>query len=247
MRTIWTIAKKEFSTYFYTPIAYVLASVFYIINGLIFYFLLNLTNRPDLQIEDSIMQYIFGDLFFWIIIFVLTPVLTMRLVAEEKKEGVLELMLTFPVSDFQIVAGKFLGAFLFYFSLWVPTFLYVGTLMVIQPPDIGSVLSAFFGVMLVGAMFLSIGLFASTITENQIIAAMLSFGFIIVLFLASAVETLLPPGLLRGVLQYMNFIKHLDLFKIGIIDTRHIVYFFSFIVFFLFLSVRSMESRRWSR
>ena len=193
------------------------------------------------------MQYIFGDVFFWIIIFILIPILTMRLIAEERKEGTLELILTFPVSDSQMILGKFIGAFLFYFFLWIPTFIYVGVLFWFSPPDIGPILSAFLGVLFVGAMFISIGLFTSTLSENQIISAMLSFGFILGIFLVSAVETLLPPGPLRFVLQYLNFIRHLDLFKIGIIDTRHIVYFLSFITFFLFLSIRSLESRRWSK
>ncbi|MBN1520933.1 MAG: ABC transporter permease [Candidatus Aureabacteria bacterium] len=247
MKTTWTIAKKEFSLYFYTPVAYVLAAVFYIINGLLFYFLLNAANRPEVQVEGSIMQYIFGDIFFWITLFILVPVLTMRLISEERREGTLELLLTFPLNDFQLITGKFFGAFFFYFFLWIPTFIYVGILFLFQPPDIGPILSAFLGVLLVGAMFIAIGLFSSTLSENQIISAMVSFGIILGLFLVSAIETLLPPGIMRFVLQYLNFIRHLDLFKIGIIDTRHIVYFLSFILFFLFLSIRSLESRRWTR
>ena len=247
MRTIWTITKKEFSLYFYTPIAYVVASVFYLINGLLFYFLLFATNQPDKQVEGSIMQYIFGDVFFWIILFILTPVLTMRLISEERKEGTLELILTFPVSDTQIILGKFFGAFLFYTLLWIPTFLYVGILFLFNPPDIGPILSAFMGVLFIGAMFISIGLFSSTLSENQIIASMLSFGFILGLFLTSSIEVLLPAGTLRFFLQYLSFVRHLDLFKIGIIDTRHIIYFSSFILFFLFMSIRSLGSRKWSR
>jgi len=172
MKTIFTVAKKEFSLYFYTPVAYVMASVFYIINGFLFYYLLNMTNRPDVQVEGSVMQYIFGEIFFWIILFILTPVLTMRLISEERKEGTLELILTFPISDFQMILGKFFGAFLFYFFLWIPTFIYVGVLFLFQPPDLGPILSSFLGVLLIGAMFISIGLFSSPLSKNQIISAM---------------------------------------------------------------------------
>ena len=106
MKTIFIIAKKEFLTYFYTPIAYVIASVFYIINGLLFSYLINDTSSNDVYREGSVMQYIFSNDFFWIILFILIPVITMRLIAEEKKEGTLELILTFPVNDLQLILGR---------------------------------------------------------------------------------------------------------------------------------------------
>jgi len=247
MKTIITIAKREFMQYFYTPIAYVMASVFYIINGLLFYYLLNATNTPDIQIEGSIMQYIYGDILFWIVLFVLIPVITMRLIAEEKKEKTLELILSYPITDLQIILGKFLGAFLFYTVLWIPTYLYVGILFMYQPPDIGPILSAFFGVLLVGAFFISIGIFSSALTENQIIAAMINFGIILILLLISSIESLIPSGVLKNVLGYLNFIWHIDLFKIGIINTKDIIFFLSGTFLFLFLSVRILESRKWCR
>ena len=247
MKTIFIIAKKEFLTYFYTPIAYVIASVFYIINGLLFSYLINDTSSNDVYREGSVMQYIFSNDFFWIILFILIPVITMRLIAEEKKEGTLELILTFPVNDLQLILGKFFGAFLFYIFLWLPTFIYVGLLFWISPPDLGPIFSAFLGVLLAGAMFISIGLFFSTLTKNQIISSMLCFGFILSLLIISAIEYVLPPGNIRFLLQYINFVKHSHLLSIGGIDTRNIVYFLSFIFFFIFLSTMSLEARKWSK
>ncbi len=245
MNKIFTIAKREFMQYFYTPIAYVMASVFYVINGILFYYLLNATNSPELQIEGSIMEYIYGDLLFWIVLFVLIPVITMRLIAEEKKEKTLELILSYPIKDYHIILGKFLGAFLFYTALWIPTYLYVGILFIYQPPDIGPILSAFLGVLLVGAFFISIGIFSSALTENQIIAAMINFGTVLIILLVSSIESLIPSGTLKAILGYLNFVWHMELFKIGVINTKDIIYFLSGTFLFLFLSIRILESRKW--
>jgi ABC-2 type transport system permease protein len=248
MKNIITIAKKEFSAFFYTPIAYVLGTMLYITNGLLFYYLLNATNSPQAQVEGSVMPYILGNQFFWINVFIMIPVLTMRLISEERRERTLELILTYPVTDFETILGKFSGALLFFVFLWLPSFLYVGILYLFNPPDIGPVLSSFTGVVLVGGMFIAIGLFFSTLSENQIISAMLSFGFYIGLFLLTAMEYFLPPGkFLKVLLSYLSFMEHNQPLLDGIVDTRDIVYFLSFIVFFVFLSVRSLEARKWSK
>jgi ABC-2 type transport system permease protein len=170
----------------------------------------------------------------------------MRQFAEERRTGTLETLLTAPVGDAQVVAGKFLGAFLFYALLWTAWLALPALILLLGgSPDLGALAARLAGVLLAGAAFLAAGLFASSLTSSQAIAASTSAVLLILLSLLSFAARWLPEGALRRAAEEAGFLRHLEDFARGIVDLRHVAYYVTFTLFFLFLTVRSLESRRW--
>jgi len=153
-------------------------------------------------------------------------------------------LLTSPVSEGMVVAAKFLGALGFFLTLWAPSLLYVLVLRLNTPIDMGPVASSYLAVALLGAYFLAVGTFASTLTKNQIVAAILSFGMLIPIFSAGLLESLGTNPARRDLFAYLNLWDHMDEFSRGIVDTRHIVYYVSATVFFLFLATVSLSAKK---
>jgi ABC-2 type transport system permease protein len=244
MRKLLALVNRELLAYFSSPLAYVVLTAFLFVNGYVFYLIVAFLNDPRTQAMAPLKLIFGGTIFFWLYLLFVVPVITMRLLAEERRSGTLEVLLTSPVSEGQVVIGKFLAAFVFYVFLWVPTVAYVAILASKAKLDYGPVASGYLGIALLGAMFLSVGLLTSSLVRNQIVAAILAFAILIVLFSLGLVENLVTGTALKSALGYMNLWNHMDDFARGIVDTRHVVYNLSLTAFFVFLATRALEASK---
>jgi len=241
MQTILTIFKKEFKNYFFSPIAYVFITVYLVVTNFLFFQGFFLINQADMRGYFSLLPWVF-------LIFV--PAITMRSWAEEKKVKTLELLLTWPINDIEVVIGKFLASFCFLaisllLSITVPI-----TIAILGDPDGGVIIGGYIGALFLGAAYLSIGLWVSSLTENQILAFIGGVVITFILFMiGNPFVTMLAPKIfginLVPLLTYLGIGNHFDSVGRGVLDSRDILYYLSVIGFFLFLNVRSLESRRW--
>jgi ABC-2 type transport system permease protein len=257
MRHLWTIAFKEVTSYFHSPIAYVLVAVFLIINGYIFSNITSVASAQSMQmlrfqgvgavnVAERAFQITLNNMS--VILLFIIPILTMRLLSEEKKTRTAELLLTSPLTISEIVLGKYLGAFMVYLTMLGLT-LYMPLLLSILPEqgqvNWGTIFTGYLGLVLLGAVLLSIGLFASSITENQIIAALISFGLLLLVWLLGWAAARVEGTGLGELLSYLSILDHFEGLLRGLIETRTIVYYLSLVAFGLFLTHRVMESQRW--
>jgi ABC-2 type transport system permease protein len=237
MDNILAIFKKEFKSYFISPIAYVFITVYLAVSNFLFFQSFFLINQADMRGYFQLLPWIF--LFF-------VPAITMRSWSEEKKVRTLELLLTWPVSDIQVVAGKFLAAFGFLlvvilFSLTIPI-----TIILIGKPDIGPMVGGYIGALLMGGAYIAIGMWVSSYTENQIIAFILGVvGTFVLFIIGNPFFTMAAPQVFIPLLSYLGLANHFDSIERGVIDSRDIIYYCSVIGFFLFLNVQSIASRKW--
>ena len=236
MRNTLTIALKETRIYFTMPVAYIVAIVFV---GLTGYFFVDSINVSYPKAEVS--PYLFRCT---LLLVLLAPTLTMRLMAEEQKLGTFELLLTSPVRDWEVVAGKFLASMAFFSATLVLTFYYVLLLTWFGSPDAGPVFVGYLGLLLHGAAALSIGLLASSFTSNQVVAAAVGFGILLLLYTIGELAQVLG-GISANLVSWISMTNHFDDFLRGVIDTGDLIYYLSIVVFALFLSTRLLESRRW--
>ena len=236
MRTVQAVAWKEIQVYFSNPTAYIVAMMFLALSG--FFFARDL-NDPFPQ--ASLSNFFDGAT---IILLLMAPALTMRLMAEEQKLGTIELLLTSPVRDWEVIIGKYLASFIFLIATVALTGYYIILLYVFASPDPGPIYAGYLGLALYGGAALSIGLLCSTLTSNQIVAAVVAMGILLVMFFAD-----LAAGNIGGtastVISELSIRSHFEDFDRGVIDTKHVVYYLSVIAFFLFMSIRALESRRW--
>jgi ABC-2 type transport system permease protein len=242
--TLW---RKELMGYFLSPIAYVMAVFFLFVMGVIFFMLATvLTSGPA---GVTAMNLLFGSPFFWMTMFVVVPVLTMRLFADERRSGTIETLLTAPVSDAAVVLAKFAGAVSFYVFLWLPTVLYVFILKefssVMGPVDLGPMLGGYAAALLIGVFYLSVGLLCSAVTSNQIVAAISSFALIIVAFLVGFLEYISRNDAVRHIGTYVSSYSHMMDFSRGAFDTRPVVFYVTCTALCLFATVKVIESRQW--
>ncbi|MDP6558834.1 MAG: ABC transporter permease [Candidatus Binatia bacterium] len=256
MRNIITIAGKEIRFLFVSPVAYVVLTGFLLLGGWFFFNLLYRFNYfvtiyagfrgPQALNSLNLNQHVIAPLLhnLTILLVIMVPIITMRTFAEEKKNGTYELLLTSPISVTQIVLGKYLGCLLFLFVMLLATGVYPGILLYFGRPEIGALLSGYLGLFLLGAAFMSVGLFTSSLTENQIVAAVTCFVILLLLYVLSwPAQT---AGVAIGkVLKYLSVVEHFNDMVKGLIDTRDLVYFLTLIVLCLFLAQRSVESTRW--
>lgn len=246
MNRVWQIGIREIRAYFLSPVAYIVMTAFLVLNGIIFFLIVDAFSRPGAP-SGSVMQVFLGrNIFFWFFFLLFLSVITMRLFAEERRSGTLEVLLTAPVTDTEAVVGKFLGAYAFYLALWIPTLLYVAILSHFSPLDLGPIASGYFYLALLGAMLLSLGLLMSILTRSQIVAAISAFGAMFVLFLIPVFfESLLSTvEALRNIFSYMNLWNHAGDFGKGIVDSRAVIYYLSATALFLFLSVQALAAKK---
>ena len=229
------IFRRELRSYFNSAVAYVVIVVFLAILGWFFTSNLFLANVASLRIVFELVPLMF--LFF-------VPAVTMRLLAEEKKSGTLELLTTKPVRDVEIVLGKFLAAWVLLAVTLAPTLLYLFTIMSIGSIDIGPVITGYLGLMLMGGVYIGIGLLASSLTENQIVAFILSFLAVLALFLMDKMLIYVPEGF-ASTLEFLGIDYHFSNIVRGVIDSRNIIYFGSLLGFSLYLTTVSLERRKW--
>jgi ABC-2 type transport system permease protein len=232
---IMVFCKKELRSFFDSPIAYIVITIFLLITGWFFFSDLFLINQASMRNLFGIVPFIF--MFF-------VPAVTMRLISEEKRSGTIEVLLTLPVRDHQIILGKFLAGLILIFVAVVLTFVYTFTLSGLGDLDFGSVVAGYIGLIFLGATYLSIGMFTSSLTQNQIVAFITSFVIIFALFMLDKV-LMFMPGFLVSFLEYLSVDYHFSNIARGVIDSRDVIYYLSIIFLFLFLAVRALESRKW--
>ena len=253
MRNILTIARKELKTYFTSPIAYIVLAIAGIIFGFFFYSALAFFVQRGMEAEMygrggpmSVNEYVIRPLLLnlSVISLFLVPMITMRLYAEEKRSGTIELLLTSPVRDLELVLGKLLAAFLLFAGILVVAAINLSLLFVFGNADWKPVLSGLLGLALLGTAFLSLGMLLSTVTRNQIVAGSLTFGLFLMLWVADWVSAY--SGTTVGqVASYISVTTHVENFAKGVIDLRDVVYYLSVIFLGVFLTHRSLESLRW--
>lgn len=244
------IARREFRTYLTSPMAYVVACVFLILNGFLFTRYLTQTGYNDTSIRGYTDPSNFLGLMGNLVLMLFAAVLAMRLIAEEKKLGTWELLMTAPIRDSEVVLGKYLGSLGMLVVMLALTFYFPILLGVIPgigfgDPDTGPIITGYLGLFLLGAASLSIGLFASSVTSNQIVAAVIAGGILAVLYFIGMAGSNIT-GAIGDILSYISLSSHFPAFVAGIIDTRAIIYYLSVTALFLFMTIRSIETSRWS-
>ncbi len=239
MRNTLILARRELQSYFVSPIAYVVMAAFLVSMGLMFSLVIT-----DPRGTEASLRAVLGNVFCAMVLTITAPLLTMRLLAEEQRSGTMELLLTAPVRDWEVVVGKYLSALTVYAAVLLLTGVYPLILGWIGTPDPLPLLTAYLGLFLLGAALLAIGVFGSSLTQNQIVAAVVSFGIILVLLLLQFASTLLGPAAGQA-LVYLGVYSHFFDFLRGIVDTKDVLYYLSVVVGFLFLATRVLESRRW--
>src|ERR1700752_1307572 len=249
MRKFSTLLAREVRSYFYSPIAYIVLVFFLLVSGVDFYFQVSYMNQRPMAY--SVQEAFFNSVFFWFAFVLIFPLITMRLFAEEFKLGTIEPLMTAPVRDWQVVLAKFFGAFVFYIVLWVPTLFYFVIFQVVthQPPanSSGAYWGSYAMLLLLGMFYIAVGCLASVLTNNQIVAAIISFCTITLLFFLGLIQFILldVSSATRDLLGYFSAIEHMGAFSRGIIDTRPIIFYVSMTVLVLALTYQAFQSRKW--
>jgi ABC-2 type transport system permease protein len=242
VRKLFAIVGREWRAYFLSPLAYVILTAYMFLNGIIFSRIVAFLSSPGAP-HDRFLSLMFTNTYFWIFTLFIIPILTMRLLAEERRSGTLEVLLTSPVSETTVVVGKFLGALGFFLVLWLPSLLFILFVRAKTAVDLGAAASGYAGIALLGAYFLAIGTFASALTKNQILAAILTFAILIPVFSVGLFESGTDPAR-QGLIGYLNIWDHMDEFARGVVDTRRIVYYLSGTAFFLLLAATILSSKK---
>ena len=256
MSSLFTLIKRELKSYFYSPIAYAVIFIFLVIAGFFFYSGMSLfsvasfemgrtaqfTGPQELSLSEFVLRPLFGNLS--VVMLLMMPLLTMRLFSEEKKSGSIELLFTWPLRDFELVLGKYLAVLIVFIIMVSLTGLYIWFIWWHDTVEWSTIACGYFGLILLGASFLALGVFISTLTENQIISATVTFGVLLVFWMINWTVGN-QTGPLADVLNYISILQHYDQFTKGVLDTRDIIYYLSFIFLFLFLTLRSLESKKW--
>jgi ABC-2 type transport system permease protein len=253
MRNILAIAHKELKAYFSSPIAYIVLGFWALLYGYFFVAILQYFVRQSMQMSQfqgpqamNVNQQLIRPLVqnVTILVLFLMPMVTMRTYAEEKRSGTIELLLTSPITDWQIILGKFLGAMALYGTMLAVTLIHLALLFVYGRPEWKPILTAYLGLLLLGGCFISVGLFISSLTKNQIVAGMVTFAVFLLLWVITWIGSFSGPTI-DQLTQYVSIIDHLDDFGKGVLDTTHIIYYVSFITFGLFLTAKSVDTERW--
>ena len=249
MQAYLTLVRREIGTAFKSWMGYIVIAAVVFLLGLCFVFLVTALNNAET--DQPITEVFYGTYYFWLILLLATPVVTMRTFAQEKSAGTFETLMTTPVSDLQVVLAKFTGAMLFYLLMWLPL---IGCITVVRSFSNdtsllsgAAVASTFLGIFLLGGLYISLGCFASSLTRSQIIAAIVSFAAGISLFLLSFLSYALAgqPGWPAQVAAHLSLIEHMRDFARGVIDTRPVILYLSLTGLFLFFTLKAVESRRW--
>jgi ABC-2 type transport system permease protein len=254
MKNIGIIALKEIRAYFTSPVAYVVLFVFALLVGFFFYSSIWWFNSQSIQMAQNpyyyqqvnINQMVYSPLFhnMSIILLLMLPLLTMRLFAEEKKIGTEELLFTSPVQVSQIIMGKYAAALAVLAAMLGLTGLFSIFTFLWGNPELGQILVGYLGLFLMGAAFISVGVFFSSVTENQIVSAILTFGALLLFYILNW-AAYAATGIWKGVLDYLSIFQHFDDLTRGVVDTSDIVYYLTVAFFGLFLTHALIQSRRW--
>jgi ABC-2 type transport system permease protein len=249
---ILAVAGKELRSYFASPIAYIVTGFWALVFGYFFYVMLYFFLQRSQQamgmgpqsvnVNQDMIRYVLSNASV-VVLFVL-PAITMRTYSEEKRSGTIELLLTSPLTDLQIILGKFLGTLALYGAMLLVTVLYIALLFWFGRPEVKPILAGYLGLLLLGGCFLSIGLFISSLTKNQIVAAVITFVTFLMLWVIDWMASD-ATGTTATVLRYLSITGHFEDFSKGIIDTKHVIYYLSLITFGLFLTAKAVDTERW--
>ena len=251
MRNIIAIADRELRAYFSSPIAYIIIGFFLLPFGVFFYLYLAAFVRQGLQqaqfggamnINQNVIRYVLQNAS--VIILFIMPMITMRTYSEEKRSGTIELLLTSPLTDVEIILGKFFGALGLYIAMLSVTLPYMGILFYYGNPEWRPLVAAYLGLLLMGGAFVSLGLLISSTTNNQIVAGIVSFVVFLLLWIVGWFADSAGPTI-GPITSWLSITEHFDDFSKGIIDTKHVIYYLSLITFGLFLTAKSVDSERW--
>ena len=254
MSNVLAIAHKELRSYFVSPIAYAVIGFFALLFGYFFVASLSVMVQFSMQagmfgggpqsinINEFMLRPLLSNTAIILLFFL--PFLTARAYAEEKRSGTIELLLTSPLSDLEIIFGKFLGVLTLFVLMLAVTALHMSVLFWYGEPELGPMLSGYLGLLLMGASFISLGLLVSSASRNQIVAGVITFALLLLFWVLSWVaDSLGPTG--QAVLSYLSILEHFDDFSKGVIDTTHVTYYVSFVAFGLFLTAKAVDSERW--
>ena len=252
MRKVIAIANKELRSYFSSAMAYIIIGFFALPFGVFFYLYLDAFVRQSLQmagmgggsmnVNQQVIRYVLQNAS--VIILFIMPMITMRTYSEEKRSGTIELLLTSPVTDVEIILGKFFGALGLYIAMLLVTLLYIAILFVYGNPEWRPLVACYLGLLLMGGAFLSLGLLISSTTNNQIVAGIISFIVFLMLWIVGWFADTAGPTV-GAITRYLSITEHFDDFSKGIVDTKHIIYYLSLITLGLFLTAKSVDSERW--
>ncbi len=254
MNNVLAIAHRELRSYFVSPIAYVVVGLFALLYG--YFYIASLAFMVRFSAESgmfgggpqtvNVNEFMIRPLLSntAIILLFILPFLTARAYAEEKRSGTIELLLTSPLSDLQIILGKFLGAFALFLLMLSVTAVHMGILFWYGDPEPGSILSGYLGLALMGGSFIALGLLVSSATRNQVVAGVGTFSLLLLFWVLSWMSDSAGPTA-GAILSYLSILEHFDDFSKGVIDTAHVTYYLSFIAFGLFLTAKSVDSERW--
>jgi ABC-2 type transport system permease protein len=255
MRNVLAIAERELRSYFASPIAYAVIGLFALVFGWMFYAFLRYfitasmrmgpggMGQGPVNINDMLLRPLILQISV-VVLFVL-PMVTMRTYSEEKRSGTIELLLTSPITDVQIILGKFLGAMGLFVAMLLVTLIDIAILFLLGNPEWKPIATGYLGLLLMGASIVSIGLLISSRTKNQIVAGVMTFAVVLMLWVIGWMGEASGPTA-KAVLSFLSITDHMEDFTLGIIDTKHVVYYLSFITFGLFLTAKSVDSERWS-
>ena len=247
------IAHKELKAYFASPIAYVVIGFFALMFGYFYWALLGffveqsqrmmgLQGGPTQNVNDQMIRPVFMNASV-LLLFAL-PMVTMRTYSEEKRSGTIELLLTSPITDFQIIMGKFLGAMGLYAAMLAVTLVHMGVLWAFGSPEWKPLATGYLGLLLMGGAFVSLGLLISSTTNNQIVAGIVTFVVFLLLWIIGWFADSAGPTI-GPITSWLSITEHFDDFSKGIIDTKHVLYYLSLITFGLFLTAKSVDTERW--
>jgi len=244
LNTSLTLIWRELEGIFYSPLSYIVLTMFLLLNGYSFY-----VSLPSAQgnVSDTIRYFLGLAWMSWLGMIFIPPLITMRLVAEEKKSGTIEMLMTAPVTELQVIFAKYISSLAFYIFLWSPSLVYI---IIIKRygaiPDNGVIVASYLGIFLLGSTFISLGVLTSTLSGNQIVAAITALILNLMIFFIPLLSLVVQWEGMRRVLNELWILNHFKgSFTKGVIDSFHLVFYGSLTVFFLFLAVRSLEARKW--
>jgi ABC-2 type transport system permease protein len=252
MQVFWTLFRRELGTFFQSMTGYIIITA---VVALLGFSLTDVISKLSAEPMDApLTELFYSTFYFWLILLLTTPVITMRTFASEKSSGTFETLMTAPVSDLQVVLAKFAGTLTFFAITWLPSIGYMVFLQrFIDSPSTAweprAMTTTFFGIVLIGSLYIAMGCFASALTKSQLIAAAVSYAVGLTLFLLSMrMRSLVPiaaSGWQAKVFAHISMVEHMEDFARGVIDTTPVIYYLSLTAFFVFLTFKVVESRRW--
>ena len=253
MRNILAIAQKELKSYFASPIAYVVIGLFALLYGYFYAVMLQyfvragmnlnpMAGQQSMNINQDMLRPVLQNVTI-LLLFVL-PAMTMRTYSEERRSGTIELLLTSPITDWEIILGKFFGALGLYSVMLAVTLVHMAVLFIYGTPEWKPILTSYLGLLLMGGSFISVGLFISTLTTNQIVSYITTFSVFLLLWVIPWIGAS-STGWFTDLTSYLSIVEHFDDFSKGVIDTTHVIYYLSLITFGLFLTAKSVDIERW--